>query len=154
MKQLLPSVDVHYIGGDIVKPLVEDLNINYKSKKVSFIHFDLIKDTPPQVDLMIFRDCLFHLSFEDTKEVLEKFIKSKSTYVLTTTHKNINNLFANRDILTGDFRCIDLFSPPYNFSHDPLYIIDDWMAPHRERQMCLWSREQIISSSNIFNNSN
>ena len=149
MKHLLPSVDVHYIGGDIVKPLVEDLNINHKSEKVSFIHFDLIKDTPPQVDLMICRDCLFHLSFEDTKAVIENFIKSKSSYLLTTTHININNLFANKDISTGDFRCIDLFSSPYNFPHDPLYTIDDWIAPDPERQMCLWSREQIISSSNI-----
>ena len=151
MKHLLSSVDIHYIGGDIVKPLIEFLNINHKSKTVSFFHFDLIKDIPPHVDLMVCRDCLFHFSFEDTRAVLENFIKSNTPYLLTTTHKNENDLFTNKNILTGDFRYIDLFSPPYNFPRNPLYAIDDWMAPEPERQMCMWSREQIISSLKIFN---
>lgn len=150
MRHFLPCVDVQYIGGDIVKPLIEKLNENFKSSKASFVHFDLINNIPPQVDLMICRDCLFHFSFEDAKAVLGNFIKSNSKYFLTTTHKNTNSLFKNRDISTGDFRRIYLFLPPYNFPCDPLYTIDDWMAPEPERQMCLWSREQIISASNIF----
>jgi len=93
---------------------------------------------------MICRDCLFHLSFQDTKSVLENFIQSNSTYLLTTTHKNMGGSFINKDISTGDFRCIDLFSKPYNFPTDPLYTIDDWIAPDPERQMCLWNREQVL----------
>ena len=37
------------------------------------------------------------------------------------------------DISTGDFRFIDLFSKPYNFPSDPLYVIEDWIAPDPER---------------------
>jgi hypothetical protein len=150
MSHLLPSVNIEYIGADIVKPLIENLNDKYQSANVSFIHFDLVKETPPQVDLMICRDCLFHLSFQDTKSVLEKFIESKSTYLLTTTHKNMGESFANIDISTGDFRCIDLFSEPYNFPADPLYVIEDWIAPDPERQMCLWSREQVLLALRSF----
>ena len=150
MRHLLPCVDIEYIGGDIVKPLIDDLNRDHKSDNISFIHFDLIKQIPPQVDLMICRDCLFHLSYEDTRAVLENFIKSKTTYLLTTTHKNVDNAFGNKDILTGDFRCMDLFAPPYCFPNNPLYAIEDWVAPDPERQMCLWNREQIILALNAF----
>jgi hypothetical protein len=150
MRHLLPSVNIEYIGADIVKPLVENLNDKYQSAKISFIHFDLVKETPPQVDLMICRDCLFHLSFQDTKSVLENFIQSNSTYLLTTTHKNMGGSFINKDISTGDFRCIDLFSKPYNFPTNPLYVIEDWIAPDPERQMCLWNREQVLLALRSF----
>lgn len=146
MSHLLPSVNIEYIGADIVKPIIENLNNKHKSAKISFIHFDLVKEIPPEVDLMICRDCLFHLSFQDTKSVLENFIQSKSTYLITTTHKNMEGSFTNRDILTGDFRYIDLFTKPYNFPTDPLYVIEDWIAPDPERQMCLWNREQVLYS--------
>lgn len=150
MSHLLPSVNIEYIGADIVKPLIDNLNKQYLSAKISFCHFDLVNEIPPQVDLMICRDCLFHLSFLDTKSVLEKFIQSNSTYLLTTTHINIGESFANRDISTGDYRCIDLFSNPYNFPIDPLYVIDDWIAPEPERQMCLWNREQVLLALSHF----
>jgi hypothetical protein len=150
MSRLLPSVNIEYIGADIVKPLVKNLNQKHKSKNISFIHFDLVKDIPPEVDLMICRDCLFHLSFKDTKSVLERFIQSESAYLLTTTHKNMGKSFANRDILTGDFRLIDLFSKPYMFPAAPLYVIDDWLAPDPERQMCLWSRDQVLLALRSF----
>ena len=150
MSHLLPSVKLEYIGGDIVKPLIDNLNSKHKSANISFVHFDLVKEIPPEVDLMICRDCLFHLSFQDTKSVLENFIKSKSTYLLSTTHKNMGSSFTNRDISTGDFRCIDLFSKPYSFPADPLYVIEDWIAPYPERQMCLWSREQVLLALRTF----
>ena len=150
MRHLLPSVNIEYIGADIVKHIIENLNSKYRSAKISFIHFDLVKQVPPQVDLMICRDCLFHLSFQDTKSLLENFVLSKSTYLLTTTHKNINQIFTNRDISTGDFRCIDLFSKPYNFPTDPIYVIEDWKAPEPERQMCLWNREQVLLALRTF----
>jgi hypothetical protein len=150
MSHLLPFVKLQYIGGDIVKPLIDNLNAKYKSDRISFLHFDLIKEIPAEVDLMICRDLLFHLSFQDTKSVLENYVKSKSTYLLTTTHINMGSSFTNRDILTGDFRCIDIFSKPYNFPTNPLYVIEDWMAPEPERQMCLWSREQVFLALRTF----
>jgi SAM-dependent methyltransferase len=143
MRHLLPNVDVEYIGGDIVRPLVDDLNSRYRTGRISFIHFDLIKDTPPKVDLVICRDCLFHLSFVDTRAALQNFLNSGALFLLTTTHTNTEGAFVNEDISTGDFRRIDLFSPPYNFPRDPLASIDDWISPFPERQMSLWSRDQV-----------
>jgi hypothetical protein len=137
MRHLLSEVDVGYIGGDIVRPLIESHNSKYKSDRISFIHIDLTKDDFPGADLMICRDCLFHLSFEDIRSVLKNFVASGIPYLLTSTHKN-NAGFSNRDIRTGDFRLIDLYSAPFHFPTQPLAAIEDWVAPHAERQMCLW----------------
>jgi len=105
----------------------------------------LIKDEFPNAHLMICRDCLFHLSYEDTRLVLKNFINSGIQYLLTTTHKNISG-FQNRNISTGSFRKIDLFSTPYSFDSSPIARIDDWKYPEPEREMCLWSSEQINNS--------
>lgn len=148
MKHFLKNVDIKYIGGDIVKPLIENLNNLYSTKSISFIHIDLTKDVPPKSDLMICRDCLIHLSYEDTKLLLANFIKSETNYLLTTTHVNSNRYFTNKDILTGDYRQIDLFSHPYNFPSNPLFTIEDWLLPDPQRIMCLWSKEQIIQTLN------
>jgi hypothetical protein len=57
-------------------------------------------------------------------------------------HGDINNL----DIATGDFHLIDLFSAPYNFDANVLFRIDDTIPNEKPREMCLWSREQIMAA--------
>jgi hypothetical protein len=145
MSHLLPLINVEYIGGDIVRPLIKSHNHKFKSSKISFITIDLIKDNFPESDLMICRDCLFHLSFADARSLLQKFVASGILYFLTTTHKQIGD-FENYDIRTGDFRLIDLFAAPYHFPSKPLAVIDDWAFPDPERQMCLWTREQVMDA--------
>lgn len=149
MKLLLSKININYIGGDIVKDLISSLNSKYKNDNTNFIHIDLIVGKFPSADLMICRDCLFHLSFENTKSVLNNFINSGILYLLTTTHKNTIG-FQNQNILTGSFREIDLFSIPYSFDQHPIDRIDDWMYPEPEREMCLWSRDQIIAARNTW----
>lgn len=151
MQHVIKNTDISYIGGDIVPELIEKLNFQYKKEKnLSFIHIDLIKDKLPASDLMICRDCLFHMPFYETKQILKNFIDSNSSYLLTTTHINENN-FSNIDIKMGDFRFIDLFLPPYCFLRDTKFEIDDWLEPFPKKKMCLWHRKQIIEAVNNFN---
>ena len=145
MKCVLEQNKVNYIGGDIVLPLIEAHQLNFKNEITSFVHMDLTKDEFPVADLMICRDCLFHLSYDDTKRLLQNFINSNTLYFLTTTYVN-NGDINNHDISTGDFRLIDLFSAPYNFEHDVLYRIEDTIPNEKPREMCLWSRDQIITA--------
>jgi len=149
MRQFLNDFEIAYIGGDIVKPLIRSLNSKYRNDRTAFIHIDLVKDHFPIADCMICRDCLFHLSFADTKSLLWNYIDSEISFLLTTTYINTGHL-SNRDIETGQFRLIDLCSTPYNFPHDPLARIEDWMPPDEERQMCLWSRGQVSEALSRF----
>jgi hypothetical protein len=141
MKHLLRTVDVDYVGADIVNELITVNQKKYQSSRISFIHLNLITDDYPEADLMICRDFLFHLSYEDTRSVLQRYIDSHIPYLLTTTYVKLSK-FENRDIETGAGKYIDLLKTPYNFP-SPLVAIDDWLSPAPERQMCLWSTGQV-----------
>lgn len=149
MRHVIKETNLEYCGGDIVLPLIESLNSNFKNNKTRFIHIDLTKGKFPTADIMICRDCLFHLSYADTKLVLQNFVESNISYLLTTTFPNSNH-FQNRDIATSDFRYIDLFSAPYSFPKNVKYRIEDWVVPYPKREMCLWSRDQIIQALSNF----
>jgi hypothetical protein len=77
MRHFLEKSKVNYIGGDIVRPLIDEHNTNFQNASTNFLHVDITKDTLPEADLMICRDCLFHLSYNDTKLFLQNFIESK-----------------------------------------------------------------------------
>ena len=149
MKIALKENDLEYIGGDIVLALINSLNSKYKNFRTEFIHIDLTKDKLPKCDLMICRDCLFHFSFDDTRRFLRNFVDSGIPLLLTTTHINAGKI-QNGDIRTGEFRLMDLFSEPYYFPRDVLHRISDWVEPAPPREMCLWSREQVMSALAAF----
>lgn len=142
MKHVLAECPLDYVGGDIVKPMIEAHQAQYAAPNIRFVYMDLTKDAYPRADLMIARDFLIHLSYEDTRRVLGNFVGSGIKYLLTTTHVNTTG-FENQDIVTGGFRLMDLFAPPYDFPYDVLARIEDWKPPFRAKEMCLWSREQI-----------
>ena len=145
MRCVLKECTVNYIGGDIVSALVESNSIRYRTDTIKFIHIDLTKDRFPYADLMLCRDCLIHLSYKDIKAVLENFIASRIKYLLTSTLAHSNN-YRNEDISSGHHREIDLFSAPYSFPTDVLYRIEDWQEPSPRKEMCLWTRDQVIAA--------
>jgi len=135
--------DLKYIGGDIVKPLIEQ-NKQYEANNISFINLDITQDSLPSADLIMCRDCLFHLSFEDIKLFLQNFLRSDIKYLLTTSHKQGDN----HNIDSGRYRQLDLFKDPLNFPNNYLYQIEDYIYPHPERFMYVWSKEQIQQAIN------
>ena len=60
------------------------------------------------------RDCLFHLSYYDINQFLINLSKTNHKYLLTTNHI-VEKGFENTNIITGDFRIIDLFREPFDF---------------------------------------
>jgi len=144
MKEVVRETGIRYVGADIVPQLVADNNARYKSERIGFIHADITRGALPAADLMICRDCLFHLSNADVARFVDNFCRSDIPYLLTTTHINHSG-FDNRDIRTSEFRLLDLRKPPFSFP-EPLCAIDDWIEDHPPRQMCLWSRDQLLGA--------
>lgn len=105
-------LDVSYFGFDIVSELISENRSRFPNRE--FFEFDALKDILPARDLIICRDFLFHLFFEDGIRVLENFRKSGSKYLLTTS---FNDLLENCDLpenrLYG-YRKINLQIPPYS----------------------------------------
>ena len=124
MKEIVFNFD-YYTGGDIVEKIIDSNNKKYKSQKTNFTKINIISDNLPRVDLMICRDCLFHFSYNDIFMFFNNFISSNIKFLLVTSHQNETNKFLNKDIMTGDFRKIDLFSEPFNFSKTFIFSIQD-----------------------------
>ena len=142
MKSVIQQSEITYCGADIIPAMINKLQRQYGTPKVSFKSADITLDKFPKVDLWLCRDCLFHLSNRDIILALRNFLASGMPLVLTTTHLN-TGVFENVDIRTGGFRLIDLFSPPYFFPQEVLARIPDWIEPWPPREMCLWTREQV-----------
>lgn len=136
-----------YIGGDIVPALIADMTARYGGETRQFVTLDITKGPLPKADMWMCRDCWFHLSFADVARALQRFAESEIPLLLATTHiVDAAAPFANRDIVTGDARPIDLRSDPFGFP-EPLERFDDWIAPFAPREMGLWSREQVLPAA-------
>ena len=134
---------ISYLGGDIVEPLVADLNRNFSSEFVSFIQFDITIDPFPKSDLVLNRDCLFHLSYRDIELTLSNFLRSGSRYFLSTSYEN-GGKFINTDIRSGDFRLIDLFDSPFCFpTNFHFEIPEQGEGSLPPRKLYLWDRDQV-----------
>jgi hypothetical protein len=110
-----------YIGVDIVPELVAANQVAYGSEVRTFLNLDITCHHLPQVDLILCRDCLVHLSLKDISAALRNFKESNSTYLLTT---NFSGLSKNTDIQTGEWRQLNLLQSPFNFP-DPLELVDE-----------------------------
>jgi hypothetical protein len=141
---------ISYLGGDIVEPLVANLNRNYSSKFISFMQFDITIDSFPKSDLVLNRDCLFHLSYRDIQLTLSNFLKSGSKYFLSTSYEN-GGKFINADIRSGDFRLIDLFESPFRFpTNFHFEIPEQGEGSLPPRKLYLWDRDQVtIAHKNL-----
>lgn len=104
--------DVAYIGVDIVPEIVARDARLYSRPGRRFVHGDLVEDELPQADLILCRDCLVHLSYDETRRAVDNFRRSGATWLLTTTFTGPRG---NSDIATGDWRPINLERAPYAF---------------------------------------
>ncbi len=140
----VPMPGARYIGGDIVPALVADMQARYAGDMRRFSVIDITRGPLPDADLWMCRDCFFHLSFADIARALQQFAAARIPLLLLTTHiVDPASPFANRDIVTGDARPIDLRGDPFGFP-EPLDRFEDWIAPFAPREMGLWSREQVL----------
>lgn len=131
--------DLTYIGGDIVDELVRQNQSRYGNAKTRFMYLDITRDSLPQADLWLCRDCLFHFSYEDIFKTISNFLNSDITFLLTSIHTECKE---NTNIHTGEARQLNLELPPFNFPRPILYI-KDWIPGFTVRSLGLWTRSMI-----------
>ncbi len=134
--------DCRYIGVDIVPEIITD-NKKYSSSTKSFHLLDIIKHELPQADLILCRDCLVHFSYKDLFSAINNLKASGSEYLLTTTFPDQT---ANKDIITGHWRPINLNLPPFNFP-SPLKMINEQCkeleGKYPDKNLGLWKLEDL-----------
>lgn len=146
MQDAIEETRIKYIGGDIVKPMIERNQTLFGDNMRSFIHLDLTKTPLPDVDLLFCRDCLFHLCYHDIARFFENFLNSSIPYLMTTSHTSTHDSpINNHDIATGDMRPIDLFSPPFSLNKQHVFeCVTDFMVTRgTKRFMILVNRKGV-----------
>ena len=140
MKLVITKIDVNYLGADIVPELIVKNNQMFRTDKIEFSCMDIVIDPLPIADLMICRDCLFHLSFKDIFQFFENFCLSEIKYLLVTSHIHDKK---NIDIKSGQYRPLSLFSSPFTFP-TPLERFND-NYEKKQKELCLFTRQQLLS---------
>jgi hypothetical protein len=132
---------VGYIGGDIVKALIESNQESHGDESTEFMHLDITQDDLPDVDLWMCRDCFIHLSYDLIHAALANFERSNIRYLLVSTYPEVTE---NHDIPTGHVRNLNLRLPPFNFP-ELLTSIDDTAEGFQRRELGLWEKTQLFS---------
>ena len=135
---------VEYLGADIVREIVRIDQENYTAEGVSFKHLDLLRDPLPAVDLVLCRDCLVHLCYDDINLALQNIRVSHSTYLLTTTFSAREE---NVDIFTGAWRTLNLQIAPFNLP-EPVQLINEGYegndGAYADKSLGLWRIGDIL----------
>ncbi len=122
MKMVDLSALDHYIGIDIVDKIIEVNKSKLANSQKEFLCLDIVNDNLPAGDLILCRDCLVHLTFEDGLKAIRNFKRSNIKYLLITTFTQRST---NTDLINDDvWRVLNMNSSPFNFPK-PLMMINE-----------------------------
>lgn len=134
---------IDYLGGDIVEDLVNADMKKFSAPNIHFTVLDLLKDALPAKDLVLTRDCFVHLCEADIMNAIKNLKRSGCTYLLTTTFPKHHT---NKDIVTGDWRTLDLTRPPFNFP-SPILLLNEncteFNGEYLDKSLGLWKIADI-----------
>lgn len=135
----LSSVD--YIGCDYDTEHVRSAIIRgsqpiyYQPRSKRVLTLDICLDRLPTADMMLCRDFLQHLPTETVCGVLKNFLASGITWLLATSHSNLEN---GEIAKAGMFRLLNLTAPPFG-----LPVPENFIADGDGRIIGLWNRNEI-----------
>lgn len=122
------SLGCPYIGIDVAESVIELNTQRYASLHRSFLAVDATKDPLPRADTALCREVLFHLSFKDIWALIRNLRASGVSRLIATTDPSTD---FNADILSGDFRLLNLAKAPFRFPCPDFFIPDDEVSPGR-----------------------
>jgi hypothetical protein len=131
---------VNYAGADIVSELIER-NKKFEKDKVKFQQLSLLSSSLPKVDLIFTRDCLVHFSYKDISRAIEIVKRSGSKYWMTSTFP----MHDNYDIITGDWRPVNLQAAPFNFPEPLVLWNEQCREDHRyaDKSLAVWAIDSL-----------
>ncbi|HVT83303.1 MAG TPA: class I SAM-dependent methyltransferase [Phycisphaerae bacterium] len=145
---------VDYVGVDIVPALIAENQRQFRrapsdaAGSREFLQSDLVAPAAPlpAADLVMCRDCLMHLSFEEARAVLANLCGTGADHLLITTFPGSTR---NADIGRGGWWPMNLELSPFHFP-PPLELIaenpPDPEAQRLQKSVGLWPRHVILKS--------
>lgn len=137
---------VHYVGVDLVRPVIERNREVYGSDQFEFRVFDGDFDRLPRADLILVKDVLQHWSHRSIRRFLPALVRYP--LALITNCVNPAGPTPNEDIEDGSFRCLDLRLAPFHLPARELYSFSNhrpwirrWFEPPR------WTKKVLLLES-------
>jgi hypothetical protein len=130
-----------YVGGDLVKAVVDDNHRRYGSPTRSFMQIDLLSGGLPYADLVLCRDCLVHLTNAQIKDALRSIQGSRAKFALLTTFIERQS---NDDLGPDGWRPLNLQAAPFNLP-PPVELIVERPRDRRfaDKRLGLWRCEDL-----------
>lgn len=104
-----------YVGLEIAPAVVQRNKRRYGTPQVTFAKADLTKGPLPEVELLVLREVLWHLSNEDALKVLRQCLATGATYLCVSSAENPKGPFNRPKMRSSDYQAVVLTAPPYNF---------------------------------------
>lgn len=139
------KLDLDYTGIDIVPSLIEADRRRVAGGEFSgrFLVADVTRDALPRADVILCRDCLVHLSFDNIARVLARFADSGVRFLLVTTFPEWNT---NRDCEDGDWRALNMERAPFSWPAPRALInerCDEGDCGWRDKSLGLWRLNEL-----------
>ena len=138
MKEI--NLDCQYIGIDVVEDVITANDRVYASETRIFQKLDATIDALPKADTVLCREVIFHLCFADIWRVLANIKRSQAVFLIAT---NDPSLRYNADIVSGDFRLLNLHRAPFYLPSPNLSIPDDRLSPGRT--LSVWKTSELAN---------
>jgi hypothetical protein len=111
--EFLLNSGVRYVGYDIVAKLVADNR--EKHPGIEFRQLNIVEEVPENADLILCKDLLNHLTYEEVRNALENMRRSGARYLLASSNFGYKNrqLVARRWFKSS--RHLDITAAPLNY---------------------------------------
>ncbi|MBR0975274.1 MULTISPECIES: class I SAM-dependent methyltransferase [Bradyrhizobium] len=139
------KLDLDYTGIDIVPSLIEANRERTARGELAgrFRVADITRDELPTADLILCRDCLVHLSFDNIARAITNFRASGARFLLVTTFPEWTG---NRDCEDGDWRALNMETAPFNWPV-PRELINEGCEEGgggwRDKSLGLWRLDEL-----------
>jgi len=134
----VPLEGVAYLGADLLPEVIREAKALESAANRQFTVLNLLQDELPPADLLLCRDCLVHFAFDDIWQALARIQRAGVRYLLTTTFPQES---ANLDIVTGDWRPLNLMAEPFAFPA-PLELLEEGCTENAgqfaDKSLALW----------------
>ena len=138
---IMDCVDgLDYIGVDIVPSLIAANTDRAARGEIAgrFVLADITRDSLPSAEVILCRDCLVHLSFDNIRRAVGRFRASGAEWLLTTTFPEWD---VNSDCEDGDWRALNLQRAPFDWPA-PMELINERCGEGdgswRDKSLALW----------------
>ena len=139
------QLGVDYTGIDIVPSLIATNNARVArgDLKGRFFVADITRDALPACDLILCRDCLVHLSFQNIARSMSRFHASGAQFLVVTTFPEWDD---NSDCEDGDWRALNMTRAPFGWP-PPRELINERCEEGdggwRDKSLGLWRLDDL-----------